>query len=245
MTLFPHRIERIEERLPSVADVSVPHGAFADYVVDSQGREWVRKKAINTGFQPLLAEAFGLLFGNAMNVRMPQGAVQIHDGESAWLSCRIEAVTHWDANKIPFIDNLHELGPMLALDALLANHDRHRGNILLQSVGADRSALEIWVIDMGNALVGWPSDFLDIGLDIPDPRNLAPGIPVVNLERAAMEAAQSARDIDTTHIAEYCREACELVNEGAVDRYTDVLQRRCEHAEELVERYLQTILDAR
>jgi hypothetical protein len=162
VTLFPNRIERISEELTSFEDVQVPHGAFADYVVDSSGREWVRKKEINTGFQPLLAEAFGSLFASELGVRVPIPAVQEYGNQKAWLSRRIPLVTHWDETKIPFIENLDELGRILALDALLANEDRHRGNILLQSTGQEEDAFEIWSIDMGNALVGFPSDFLDI-----------------------------------------------------------------------------------
>ena len=83
MPLFPYRIERIPAELTSFAEVKVPHGAFADYVVDAQGREWVRKKEINTGFQGLLAEAFGSLFAAELHVRVPQAAIQECGGEKA------------------------------------------------------------------------------------------------------------------------------------------------------------------
>lgn len=150
-------------------------------------------------------------------------------------------MTHWDEAKIPFIENLADLGGMLALDALLMNEDRHRQNILLQSVGRKKNAFEVWSIDLGNALVGFPSDFLDIGLEIPDPRNLARGIPVTNLQGAAKQSALRAQAIDATLIDEFCQEACSLVSEPTVDKYSEVLKHRCANATSLVARYLKAI----
>lgn len=178
MSLFPDRIERITGDLTVRGKVRVPHGADAKYVMDSEGRAWVRKSTITTGFQGLLAEAFGHLFAAELGLNIPQAAVQESEPYRAWLSRVIQPVSHWDSDKIPFIENLEEIGRMLALDALLGNQDRHRGNILLQSTGEETEKLTIWPIDFGDALVGFPSDFLHIGTEIRDPRNLAPGLPV-------------------------------------------------------------------
>lgn len=239
MTLFPQRIERVKSAVTSRGAVRVEHGANADYVVDRQGREWVRKQELETGFQCLMAEAFGALFAAEMAIPVPDSAVQIHRNERAWLSGLLHDVTHWDPAKLPFIENLDSLGSMLALDALLLNEDRHRGNILLQSVADESEVLRIWSIDMGNALVGWPTDFLSSRDRIPDPSNLARGIPFARLVDPAMEAAHTA--ISRTTIREYSQESCDLVHETTVDEYTEVLYSRFRDAASIVSRYLATL----
>jgi hypothetical protein len=241
LSLFPNRIERISEELTTRGDVQVPHGGEAEYVVDDRGRAWVRKSVITTGFQGLLGEAFGYLFSNALELNVPRAAVHRGEEWQAWLSELIWPVTHWDEGKIPFIENLDEIGRMLALDALLANQDRHRGNILLESACEEDDTLTVWPIDFGNALVGFPSDFLDMGTDVPDPGNLAPGLPVSRVESAAMETAHRAVALEDALIDEFCREACELVKEDTTEKYRDVLCRRCDDAPKIVSTYLATI----
>ena len=245
MELFPHNLERVSGTLTSMGDVRVPHGANADYVVDQLGREWVRKKELETGFQPFLAEAFGALFAMQLEVCVPDAAVYIEDDNRAWLSSLLHDVTHWDSAKLPFISNIEVLGPAFALDAILFNEDRHRGNILLQSMDDDQDQLQVWAIDMGNALVGFPTDFFSLDKSIPDPRNLAPGIPVTRLEATAMETAQRATTISKATIHQYAQEACALVHEKTVDQYTDVLYLRCKSATSIVSRYLALIKSLR
>lgn len=85
MSLFPQRLERISGELTSRGPVKVPHGANADYVVDHLGREWVRKKEIETGFNGLLAEAFGALFALNLQPPVPESAIQMSGHDRAWL----------------------------------------------------------------------------------------------------------------------------------------------------------------
>lgn len=239
MSLFPNRIEHITGDLVARGPIRVPHGANADYVIDTQGRSWVRKKEIETGFNCLLAEAFGALLASELSVPSPDCAVHRgQTGKQAWLSRLMPDITHWDPAKIPFIENLDELGSMIALDAILINEDRHRGNILLQSVGEDSEELHAWSIDLGNALVGWPSDFHGATERIPDPRNHARGFPVHALEDIALETAHEAMTISSEIIREYSQEACGLVQEPTIDDYAEVLYSRCRNAVQIVSTYL-------
>lgn len=238
MSLFPHRIELVKGTLSPRGAVRVKHGANADYVLDSSGREWVRKKEEETGFNGLLAEAFGGLMAHELGVPCPDFAVHESAQGSSWLSGLLRDVTHWDVAKLPFVGNFEELGPMLTLDAILINEDRHRGNILLQSVGDKEEELRAWSIDLGNAIVGWPHDFLDAEERVADPRNHAKGLPISRMEDAAMEAAHFAQTIPIERIGEYAQEACGLVRESTVEEYTNVLYLRCSNAVQLVSRYI-------
>lgn len=64
------------ERLVGVTDgalVPVENGSEARFSRDATGRQWVRKRESDTGFQPLLAEAASYLLGNLLEVPQPRG----------------------------------------------------------------------------------------------------------------------------------------------------------------------------
>ena len=120
----------IIEHLTGVLDgglVPVDNGSEARWARDASGRQWVRKREADTGFQPLLAEAACYLLGLELQVRQPHAAV-FHDGQEwSWMSERIRvAGEHWDPDMRDLIANLDEVGRMVTLDALTFNEDRPR-----------------------------------------------------------------------------------------------------------------------
>lgn len=106
---------------------------------------------------------------------------------------------------------MEPFGAMLALDAITHNEDRHLGNILIQP-DPDDVHLRAYAIDSGSALVGW-SDFHNLQMAVPSPRNLAPGIPVDLLEAGALAAAARAATIEPGEILALVSEACEIARD--------------------------------
>jgi len=232
------------ERLGGVIDgplVPVENGSEARWARDATGRQWVRKREADTGFQPLLAEAACFLLGEHLGVRQPRGAV-FHDGsEWSWMSERIVAAgEHWEPDMRDLVANLDELGRMLALDAIVFNEDRHRRNLLVEPVG-DEAHLVVWAIDAGKAEIGWPGDFVARGLASPSPHNHARGLPVGTLVEPALAAATLATTLAEDALRALVGEACALAREPAVVSVADALVARCRRAPEIVARYLDAL----
>jgi hypothetical protein len=223
-----------------VAQVEVEHTSGADYFKDPLGRPWVRK--VDMGWQELLAELVGWYLGNALGVPQPHGAFFKGPGtEVGWLSALISSPLHWNGAHAHFVKNLEGLGAMLTLDALIHNHDRHAKNILLTSMG-DELDVWAWAIDAGASLVGYPQDFSDAGLSIPEKPNLARGLPVGLLEVGAYKAAKRAAELAGSVMLRQCvQQSCMLVGESGSDLLFSALSRRMEQATQLVERYIQVV----
>lgn len=232
------------ERLTGVVDgelVPVVNGSEARWARDATGRQWVRKREADTGFQPLLAEAACYLLALELQVRQPRAAV-FHDGQEwSWMSERLRATgEHWHPDMRDLIANPDEVGRMLALDALTFNEDRHRRNILVEPIG-DESHLRLWAIDSGKAEIGWPGDFVDRHLASPSPHNHARGLPIEALRPAALAGAQLAAQLADTRLRALIVEACGLAREPAIDALTAALIGRCRHAPSIVSGYLDAL----
>lgn len=223
-----------------IADVEVEHTSGADYFKDSLGRPWIRK--VNMGWQELLAELIGWFIGNELGVPQPGGAFYKGEGtEVGWLSAEIASPLHWHGSHAHFVQNIDGLGAMLTLDALIHNHDRHAKNILLTSTGEEPDVFA-WAIDTGAALVGFPGDFVDAGLSVPETPNLARGLPVGLMEVGAYKAARRAAELAGSPSLRQCvKQGCMLVGEKESDLLFTALSRRMEQATELVERYIQVV----
>lgn len=240
-TLFGgHRIERLTGVLDGPL-VPVENGSEARWARDASGRQWVRKREADTGFQPLLAEAACFLLGEHLGVPQPRGAV-FHDGvEWSWMSERIVAAgEHWEPDMRDLIANLDELGRILTLDAIVFNEDRHRRNLLVEPV-ADEAHLKVWAIDAGKAEIGWPEDFAARGVAAPSPRNHARGLPVGAMVESALAAATLATTLPEDALRGLVGEACGLAREPAVAVVGDALVARCRRAPEIVARYLEAL----
>jgi hypothetical protein len=153
----------------------------------------------------------------------------------------------WDDGDAAAIANIEALGKVIALDTLTLNNDRHQGNLIVEPL--ERGHLQMWAIDSGNALVGWPSDFLERRDQIPD-ASVLPVRRIVNtlIWREIVASAQTtARAIETltdATIARFVDEACTLGLEPNGQTITEVLRHRRQHIVDLIERYL-TALAAR
>jgi hypothetical protein len=157
------------------------------------------------------------------------------------LSGYIEHASHWDGSRAHFVKNVEEFGAMLTLDAVLFNDDRHRKNILLTPMPTEDN-LKVRAIDVGNARIGYPSDFAELGLNVPVRPNIARGLPLKFLWEGAMAAAQKAEKLAGTQVLDgYVREACELVREPTAALVSRALTERMAHAGALVEKYVKVL----
>jgi len=238
--LLGHAIERVSGVL-DVRPVDVDHSSEAFFAIDGDGRKWVRKKMLHTGWQPILAESLGWLVARELGVRAPTGAICGSGDELSWLSAFVPNALHWQRNSVHFVKNLDEFGAMLALDALLYNDDRHAKNILLVPDESEED-LVAWAIDVGNAWVGHPQDFVGLGLKVPEKPNTARGLPLELMKVGALRAAQQATKLaGSTKLERYIREACQIVGEGTAPLLLEALSRRMERAGDLVEEYLKVL----
>lgn len=153
--LFGARLVRFDH-VTDGGRVRVPHSSDARYCMSPDGRRWVRKRASETGFEALLAEALGWMLARELAVPVPDGAVTGEGDDLSWLSEQVPAVQHWDASRVHYIHNLEELGRMLTLDAIVFNEDRHARNILLQPAPTELE-LRAWSIDVGDSPLGRPT----------------------------------------------------------------------------------------
>lgn len=238
-TLVTPRIERVSQ-LGGETEVPVQNSSEAAWTQDISGRQWVIKWENNTGVEPLLAEAICWLLGESLGVPQPKVAVFSDGIRWAWMSERIPQVVHWDPERVDLLINHLDFGATLALDAISHNEDRHSGNILLQPA-PDELRLRAYAIDSGTALVGWP-DFHALGMGVPNPRNLARGLPVALLKEGALLAAAKATAMQSDYLMSLVVEACMIARNDSVVQLHGMLWQRLSNAPALVEAYLQKIL---
>lgn len=226
----------------STGPVDVPHTSEADYFVDGLGRRWVRKSLAQIGWQELLAEIVGWFLGRQLGVPVPDAAVLSPGSEdAAWLSAYIPHTVHWEAHHAHFVTDLNGFGAMLALDAIIHNHDRHKMNILL-APGAEEPDLDAWAIDTGAALVGFPADFAAAELEVPEKPKIARGLPVRLMEQGAYKAAKRAAELASSPVLQHqVAEACRLVGERESNILFSALSKRMKQATRLVERYIEVV----
>jgi hypothetical protein len=129
---------------------------------------------------------------------------------------------------------------VLALDALILNPDRHAGNLLLEpEPDPPPPHLRLWSIDLGNARVGWPTDFLEEEDEVPEPiPELV--LPVESVSGPAMQTAAQAVEISRGQLTLAVMEVTQV---SELKRIIDVLKRRFERAPELVLRYLSSMTE--
>ena len=144
--------------------IPVGNSSNATLSFSTDGRLWVRKREVHTGFQSLLAEAIAWLICKHIKISVPDAAFHVDpSGDHSWMSQFITGTKHWQPSYGNFIDNLDDVAGMLTLDALLLNEDRRGANILAQA-NTDGVSFKLWAIDFGNSLVGWIGDFEERGM---------------------------------------------------------------------------------
>ena len=236
-TLPGFRIPRIDGLMVG-KKVPGKYGNEVQWARDATGATWVMKQ--EAGYQGLLAEVVSWLLGDHLQIRQPACALTCIDDEWSWLSAAIIPVTHWQPRYRDAILNRDELGRMLALDAIVCNEDHHPGNLLVE-LRPDESAVQVWAIDAGNALVGQISDLIERGIEPPSPWNHATGLPVGALRDAALAAAEQARHLSREHLRGWVVEGCAVVREDRVDPLTEALFRRCQAAPDLTLGYIDLL----
>lgn len=213
--------------------------ADAKKAVDNLGRRWAAKGPPLATWQTILAEVISWLLGNHMKVPMPQASIYCPaDDEPTWLSSYVDACMHFSPGRAFEFENYIDLARVLALDALIANGDRHAGNILMCN-----ESMRIIAIDHDKALVGWPSDFISLGLGVSPPSVAHPGIPLFpEVRQEAMRVAASAATIGEAEIIGLVHEGCDLVREtSSRSSLADALVARIQAAPDLVDGYFRLL----
>jgi hypothetical protein len=241
--LFDPRIKR-HRRVVDGERVPVDATHEAVWAITEDGRRWVRKRVGDLNWHGLLAEAVGWMVAREIGAPVPDGAcLELQGDERSWLSERISPALHWDPLRIHTIDNVDELGAILALDALILNRDRHDQNLLLQPA-PDELHLRVWAIDHGSAIGGYPKDLDAAGtnVDHPQPLRFPARLPLDLMKPGALAAAQRAARLPTPDVAEIASEACEIAGVlDLVETLTRALKRRMAAAVSITEEYLLLI----
>ncbi len=243
-SLFALRLPRIS-RLANVAPVKVPNSSEAFYVQDAAGERWVRKLELETGPEPLLAEALAWLLAKELGVPVPEAAIcdgrpGVLGSQLGWMSKFENHIAHWTPARAQALEVPAELGSVLALDAIIWNEDRHERNLLVcPSPTPDK--LRILAIDMGAAKLGWAPDFSACGIASPPPGRLVRGIPVDAVSDGAAETASRAAGIRPELLSAMVKEACALVGDLRFPTLCATLAARCLAAPEIVTSYLKKV----
>lgn len=227
------------QRVRSLVDGELVQDYEHRWARDERGRLWVRKRERDIGVEVLAAEIIGWHLARHLDAPVPDAAVYRSDADryaTSFLSAAVQPALHWDIDKEIFLNNLEDLGNVLALDAIILNGDRHARNLLLEP-DPDELHLRLWAIDTGNALVGSPADFLAHADDVPVPIS-GLGLPVARVRQRVVQTAQQAMLISRHHLARVVQEASEITDFSDLARIIDVLEDRCQRAPELVSRYL-------
>jgi len=234
--LFTHRL--VEVRALSDHDsVPVPNSSDAVYVIDDEGRRWVKKYV---AANDLLAEAFGTLLALDLSVPTANGGYHVDGGETWWLSEYLDPIVHWDPSYAERLADPDELGSLLALDAVIGNTDRHARNIVLRPSPSEHE-LRVFSIDLANSWLGTPHDLEAAQLAPPPVGNVAKGIPVDMIARGARTCALRAAQLPDDRVVDSAREACMIANEPEEARLVRALTLRLRNAPNIVDKYLKLL----
>jgi hypothetical protein len=186
----------------------------------------------------MLAECLGWALSRELGVRTPDCAVYSGSDGASFLSEVIADVLHWSDSRPQAMKDPGELGAVLALDALIANPDRNSGNFLFRPSPDD---LELFSIDLANAMIGSPVLFAALGDAAPPPGTLVAGIPVALVRSGAERCAATAEGFDPSSLVEWVHEACHIAEADEVDTLVPTLKIRCASAGRIVRNYLELV----
>jgi hypothetical protein len=232
------RIESVEDGPP--LDEHRSSSKACDAYSDGPARKWIRKRVRDTGRPELLAEVLGHLLAEELGVPTPRGAVTGTGEDLSWLSEEIPGAQHWSRHRAKYVQNLDDLGRMLALDAIAYNDDRHDSNILLQP-RSSHVDLYAYSIDLGHSLLGRPRKLAKAGLDVHEIVVIAEGLPLPLLRDGALAAATQAEGFTRGQVAHMVKGACQVVGEPDVNLLLESLLLRTKNARALTARYIDKI----
>ena len=214
----------------------------ARFVDDCDGETWVRKRELESGPNPMIAEAIGWLLARELDVPSPDAAwaEDAVDGV-VWLSKFVPCI-HWEPSHADRLADAAELGSILALDCILLNEDRHSRNVLVIPDAADTLMLRVKQIDTGTSWVAWPSSDHRRD-DTPALDRLLPNVPVDACRPGAEATAERAGGMTRDRIDAIVQAALALFPDRREDApvISELLFHRCRGAENLVRRYLDAI----
>lgn len=200
------------------------------------GERYVCKGELD--FRQLIAEAVGYHVSSLLGVRTPEVAVVVKGpDEWLWLSKYLTPTKHWDALDYAVVENLSDLGAMLALDCALGNYDRRSPNILLWQ--NDSGEWGLWSIDMEKSWVGTAQDLLVNGAvrqDVPNLRvEFAVTLPIHLLRAPMRSAAQTLVGVSPSTVGALVADACRLFDPASAAALVPALTARLQMASALVE----------
>jgi hypothetical protein len=241
--LVPHRIPQIAE-VSFEREVMVSNSSNATYVRDSEGRRWVRRDVALMGDNGVQAETLWWLLADHLHIPVPEVAIHCDPSDEGWLSRRIDEVVHWRPSRASYVINMNELGSILALDAVTGNHDRHKRNLLLETLSESR--MRAWAIDAANAAIGCAADVEQPGLDVPKPHPDTTGIPIDLVTPGALATAgilETMARAPSAGLAQFVAEACHFGKAGPSERerLLHALCARCAVASDLTTGYLSKL----
>lgn len=221
--------------------VPVGNSHCAVFTTTPDGVTWIRKRELDSGPQPLVAEALGWRLARQLSVPVPPAAIGEPNGELSWLSYFLDGAMGWDETRADRLSNPDDLGAILALDAIILNEDRHAANILCLP-DENEYSLSIVSIDTGAAWIGWPDDYARRVDDIPSVQKLAAGLPVDACQAGARDLALRAAQLSPDLLRDAAWEALDIVERlDQLQVLTQTLVRRCASAPQLVTAYLEAI----
>lgn len=212
----------------------------------ARGRRWIRKTRAQIHKRGLIAEAIGWLFCERLGLPIPDIAIYL-PGEytqDCWLSEQIRLVEHWSPTRTP-VQNLGDMGGILAVDAVLGNADRHEGNILLQpQVIEGEESWKLWAIDFEISAVGDGERFRELGSRVPEVSSLPQSLPFESLYKPALEVAQEIASFEEQFITSTVEAAWTLFDGSDGELLQSLLYQRCEEAVSLIDTYFKAIMES-
>ncbi|ATB36264.1 hypothetical protein CYFUS_001678 [Cystobacter fuscus] len=239
--LFGENVKRLKtESVEDGALIKALNSSTACVSWSDDDRQWVRKRVLHTQRPALLAEILGWLLSVELDVPVPDGAVTGEGEDLSWLSEVLPYAQHWMPARYKYVQNLDDLGRMLALDAIIFNPDRHERNILVTTSSSDLE-LRVWSIDLGESLLGQPRRLAAAGLTLPELEVVPEQLPLPLIRDGATAAAGAAELITKSLLKSFVDEACHIVGERRSEELLGALWHRTRHAQRLVAEYLRKL----
>lgn len=211
--MFPMPRIRRELWIARHSRVEGDYGSDPHWAVTADGAVWVHKRRDDLLQNGMIAEALAWMLGRELSAPIPDAAVVVVDHpEVGWLSRQVKCVTNWNPDCVDLVENLDQIGSVIALEAVLCETDRHNGNFLLEVTGS--ASLRLWAVDFALARIRVPDQLL-ANLDaLPHifaqghPKVHLVGLPIDRVAKTALECAEVLRSVSPSAIREMVNEAC-------------------------------------
>lgn len=221
---------------PPEAYTEVPHWVRT---VGPPAAEWVLKLSSRGPGRSVAAEVFCWLVGRAIGVPLPDGALYAGREGAGWLSRRIPDARNWSPEDRDLVANVAGMGSMLALDAVIANGDRHVQNVLV--VEADAGERTLIAIDHGRAAIVHEARIMALVNGPPAVHPDRPDLTFRSLRPAALSAAAALQALPEEIVDGWLREAFHAEGALVPGALADLVLERFNVASATVERYLDAL----